>query len=270
MIKVKIIFVVLIYRNIKDMLEYIQNIESLGIDAKVIMVNSYYDDASMNDCSELAKKYDCDFLNVENKGYGYGNNIGIKHAIRSYEYEFLIVSNPDIIIKVFDEKALDNFSKAVVGPTIRTLNNRSQNPYWATSNYLGEWLIYIGYKKDIKSFILIGKAVNRIIRELFLLLFNKSKKKNHRVYAIHGCFVVYSKEAIDAIGSPYDEAIFLYSEEACIADILKNNSINTYITKSIKVIHKEDGSTKFTKHTRKSIEPKSFMVYYEKYRLHKE
>lgn len=43
-------------------------------------------------------------MNVENKGYSYGNNRGIEYCHNNYEYDYIIISNPDIIIKKFDFK----------------------------------------------------------------------------------------------------------------------------------------------------------------------
>lgn len=53
----------------------------------------------MNKCYSIAKKLGCSFINVENKGYGFGNNRGIEYANKYFDYEFLIVSDPNIIIK---------------------------------------------------------------------------------------------------------------------------------------------------------------------------
>lgn len=56
--------------------------------------------------NELADEYDCDYLSVENKGYSYGNNQGIKFVLENYEYDFIVISNPDVLIERYDSSSL--------------------------------------------------------------------------------------------------------------------------------------------------------------------
>ena len=58
---------------------------------KVIVINAYYDDESLNKVREVAETNNCDFYNIENKGYSYGNNYGISRANENYNYEYVIV-----------------------------------------------------------------------------------------------------------------------------------------------------------------------------------
>lgn len=265
----KYVFVVVVYLNTEDLLELILNLHGLDIDKEIIIVNNYYDDESKNRCLKIAYENNCKFLNVDNKGYGYGNNRGIEYAIENFNFEFLIVSNPDILIKKFDEHALSNLKESVVGPIIMTSANKSQNPYWYLKNPISEWLIYNGYKHKSNFILYLGILINKLIREFFLIILRISKKEYQKVFALHGSFVIYSDTVLKKIGLPYDEEMFLFAEEAYLAHLLNKKNIDSYITKGIEVLHKEDGSMSLAKIDEKSEARKSIITYYEKLNIHK-
>lgn len=262
----KYIFVVLVYRNTNDIIEMINSVGQHIDDYKIVIVNSYYDDRSKEVFEQIAKEYKCDFVNVENKGYGYGNNTGIQYATDKYDFEYAVVSNPDITIDKFDDSNFCELADGPIGPMIKARDNKSQNPYWPIENRLCESFIYRGYKNKSRFWILLGIAPNKLIRETFLLIFRILPIRNARVYALHGSFVIYPKKFLNKVKLPlYDENIFLFSEEADLAHDLKNQQIKSTLTKDIAIRHKEDGSMEVAKIDEKSELRRSVMYYYEKH-----
>lgn len=262
--KYKYVFVVLVYRNTNDLKEFIKNVNSFNLDSHIVIVNSFYDEESKRSFEIIAKENKCTFLNIENRGYGYGNNRGIEFIRETFEYEYIIISNPDIEIQEFNDNDLIRYNQSVIGGVIETSNNKKQNPYWYVENKFAEFLIYKGYK-DISNYkFYIGIAINKLIREIFLMIFKVSRLKYKRVFALHGSFVLFPKLVIDKVGLPYDEDMFLFAEEAYLAHLLKSNNINSYITKDIKVLHKEDGCMSLSDIDENSEARKSVIKYYEK------
>jgi len=126
------VFVVLTYRNTVDLDSFIKYTRERVNDAyKIIVVNSFFDHESLDRLREIAVTNNCDFLNTENKGYGYGNNRGIDFARSHYKFKFLIVSNPDIEIQYMPTiDSLEEYSRCIIAPTIKTLTGKNQNPYY--------------------------------------------------------------------------------------------------------------------------------------------
>lgn len=263
--RVKYVFVILVYRNATDVQNFINSLQKFYIDKEIIIVNSYYDDKSMETSRIIAENNNCRFLNIENRGYGYGNNRGIEYANKHFDYDFLIISNPDVILKKFDDSELFKFNGSVVGPIIRTIKGKSQNPYWVFHNRVSEWLIYQGYNHENKVVLYSGIAINKILREIFLYIFQICKKKYRKVFALHGCFIVLPHSVLKNVGLPYDEEMFLFAEEAHLAHMLFANKIDSYITKDIEVLHKEDGSMAISDINEKSESRKSVLIYYKKW-----
>lgn len=240
---VETVFVLLTYRNEKDLIDFLNSAKEQVTNYAAVVVNSYYDDESMNKIQNVARQYGCDFLNIENKGYGYGNNQGIAYANEHYNYDYIVVSNPDIIIKQYPKDVFRGMEQAVLAPEIMNKRGRMQNPMVWKKSRLADYLVYKGLKDKIKILFYMGMGINKLIREAFYIIHRKVAVI--RVHQPHGSFIIFSKYVIDNIGLPFDENIFLFAEEGDLATVLNENKLSVYYVPQIKVYHKEDGSMQF-------------------------
>ncbi|HFR3172669.1 TPA: glycosyltransferase family 2 protein, partial [Streptococcus suis] len=108
------------------------------------------DDESLELVRKIANSNNCDFINVENKGFSYGNNIGLKYALDNYDFDFVTCSNPDVVINKFEDKILTEYPDSIYGPEITTINGRKQNPMVIFKNDFINKLIYYSYTKNIR------------------------------------------------------------------------------------------------------------------------
>lgn len=251
------IVVILVYRNYLDLEKVIPNIFLHIINVRIVVVNSFYDIKSKRIVENIANKFDCDFLNVDNKGYGYGNNKGIKYSISNYNFDYLVVCNPDIIISKFLNN-LNDINK-VYAPNIINLNGKKLNPMLVNRDRFAYFLEYYGYKYYFFPLIYLGIAIHKIKRILFLL-----HKKSKFIFAAHGCFIIFGRNALN-YDIFFDENIFLFGEEVVLAYKLLNNRINVEYTPSIDVIHKEKGSFNFASYNRFLLFRNANMYIFNKY-----
>lgn len=262
------IFILLCFRNGSDVPSFIESIKGVGISSfRIVLVNSYFDDETENEIHRIAEDNDCDYYSIENKGYGFGNNFGIQKALSNYSFDYLIVANSDMLINTFDETCLSQ--NAVYAPLIRTLSGKSQNPYFVINNPFSEWLIYKGHRGDFKHGIFFGQAINKVLRELFLLWFRNSSKTKYNVYAAHGSFIIIPIHVLQEITPVFDENMFLFYEEAYLANKLYSLKIPIVLCKHISLTHFEDGSTKGSNIDLSPNHKISFLYYYENYRKNK-
>lgn len=91
------IFVVLVYRNTSDLVDFFASLKLER--TRVIVVNSFYDKESELQFKQIAESNHADFLSVPNKGYGAGNNRGVEYALKHYDFKYLVISNADVEIK---------------------------------------------------------------------------------------------------------------------------------------------------------------------------
>lgn len=256
--KFKYIVCIVVYRNYNDLVTCLNTLYLID-NYRIIIINNFYDNNTKNKIKQVADKYNCDFINQENKGYGAGNNTGIKYALDNYDFEYLIISNPDIQIKKFlNHEDVNN----VYAPIIRTTRGKNQNPYWYIYNPVAEYMLYIGMKYNINILCLFAWGMNKLFREIFLYN-NKKSERYSLIYACHGAFFVIGKKALEKIVPLYDENMFLFSEEALLAQKLKKAGIKIFLDQKVEIMHSEDGSMSLGTISIKEEEKKSYIYYYE-------
>ena len=83
------IFVVLVYRNTSDLVDFFASLKLER--TRVIVVNSFYDEESELQFKQIAESNHAEFLSVPNKGYGAGNNRGVEYALKHYDFKYLVI-----------------------------------------------------------------------------------------------------------------------------------------------------------------------------------
>lgn len=259
--KYKYIFVIVTYKNGEDLYDFNKSIEKKNIDSKVIIVDNFESESSSNRIKEISNELAYDYISTNNGGYGSGNNKGMKYALDNYDFDYLIVCNSDIMISEFDDSRLET-KNYVFGPSIITIDGKRQNPYWVKDSKILKYLMYKGRIKRSYFLMYVNIIINKVYRELFLML-NRNKIK--KVFAVHGAFVGFSKDVVEKLYPVYDEKMFLYNEEAYLATRLKKENIICVYYPLISINHKEDGSTGGKVKNINAITTKSYIYYYETY-----
>lgn len=262
------IFVILVYRNTGDLEECLESIKRRVSSYKIIVVNAYYDDNSQQTVKRIAEKNQCVFISIENKGYSFGNNCGIDYARNHFDYDFIIVSNPDVVIDRFDDSFIHSgFEYDIIAPQIIAASGKAQNPAMVIRLPLSEYMIYRGYKTDNRVALIIGLGLSKIVRELILFVKKVRKQSVYTIYCAHGSFLLLSKRIIECLYPVYDDHLFLFGEEGVLACKAKRARFKTCYSDFISIQHKEDGSMKLSDISINGEMRKSNLYYYEHYVL---
>ncbi len=255
------VFVTLVYRNAHDLRGFLASLGRVEGSCKVVVVNSFYDQATRDEARAVCEEHGCVFLNVENRGYGAGNNAGIRFVRAHYRFAYLVVSNPDIEIQALPVPVLEHKERAVMlGPLVRTENGKRQNPYMPAHSALRERLMrfYAGHPRGMAPFW-VAVALNKTHRILFNAL---SGRRERRVYALHGSFLLFSEPALQRLGLPFDERMFLFREEDHLARRARGLGIPMLYAPSIRVLHHEDGSVRFLSTETRRYALDSLRIYF--------
>lgn len=264
---VKYAVIALVYRNSQDLQCFIDNARQMLVSSRIVVIDSYYSEETSNEIKRIAEFNDCDYLRVENRGYGAGNNAGISYALKTFSFKYLIVCNNDLKIDQFDDSKLTEDS--VYGPLITTLSGKHQNPLFSIRSRLSEKLLYKGFSTKNKLALFTGFAINKLLREINYFIFKHSDKKIEAVHAIHGAFFIISSTLLKSHfpdGRLFDENMFLYYEEAYMGVLFERIGIPVKLTKEISVTHFEDGSTRgLADYNPSKFEASSYQYFYETY-----
>ena len=252
----KVGIVILNYNDYKTTRIMLDTIKSYRIIDHIVVVDNNSKDHSY----DLLKEYESDKIDVikaeHNKGYSYGNNIGCKHLIKKYKVDYVIVSNPDIIVEseviTAMKKEMDkNDDITVLSPVIHELDHLQRG--WKLPTYYGEMITICNTKQ-------------RFHKKYGLYNEEHYNTKLSKVDVVSGCFFMIRAKVLKSIGY-FDEGTFLYYEENILGNILKKKGYNTYVLNDVSCIHNLSVSVdkSINKINKYKILVHSLMYYERKY-----
>lgn len=255
--KYDIVFVVLVYRNTADLKDFFLHNDVKN--SHTIVVNSYYDDSSMNDFKNIAEVNGASFISVPNKGYGAGNNRGVEYALAHFEFKYLIISNADIMIEQLELSTLEKCGDVLIAPKIITLKGKNQNPSAPFPPHKPSLRImkYI-YEKGNRTMAWPMHAWSRL-KKIFYYMISPFHKY---VFSAHGAFVIIPQCIINELHPLFNEEMFLEYEEQHLGMYAKSRGIKTRYVPEVVIRHKEDGSMKIASVNEFEVQKQSFGVYY--------
>ena len=253
------IFVVLVYRNTKDLEDFFKSNHVKN--THTIVVVSHYDELSDGEFKRISTENNADIIIVPNKGYGAGNNKGIEYALRNYDFDFLIVSNADITIRHLDKKVLQKYQFNIIAPQIIAANGKRQNPNepYKPSDiaYKLMYKIYCGEKTKLIWFFYGLARLRRIFYNLIGQYFTGKE-----IFSAHGSFVIFPIRVLKELVPLYNEKMFLMNEESHLALKAREAGVNTIYLKDIVIDHKEDGSMSLEYKNEWPLLKQSFTEFY--------
>lgn len=188
----------------------------------------------------------------DNRGYAYGNNIGLKYAYEN-NYKYIWILNNDVVIK--SETLLDNMisilskdkSLAVVNPDVLSNDNRTYNRDAVRHSFFDLTLGMLFYIKK-------GRKVKNIGGYAY-------------VYRPQGCCMLIDVNKIHEVGY-LDENTFLYCEELILAERLSKKGYKCACDLKDHIIHYNSQTVKASISRKKYIKiyNESFCYYLKRYR----
>ena len=240
--KNKVYIIVLNYNGYSDTINCIRSIQkSIYTYYQIIVVDNNSDDNSLNEIINYLDSYTLthnlldeysmnnnqninkDVIIIKsnkNSGYGYGNNIGMRYAIKNQDCDYLWILNNDNII---DEKSL-----------MQLVKNSNNNTVY------GNKILKYKNSKLIDS---IGGKLNSYLltssHNFSNMLDSKVKKKIDYLDYIHGASIFFHRNIIDSIGY-FDESYFMYYEDVEFSLRAKNSGYKLDINQDCVVYHNID------------------------------
>ena len=259
--KYKYVFVVLVYKNIAVLQDFFAALKIK--DSRVVVINSYYDEGSLLECKRVAKENDADFIPIENKGFGYGNNVGARFAIEHYEYDYLVLSNSDIQIKDMSALSINSDEQGVIAPHVHLMNGKIQNPNipWRLRCFIP--LLHFAYSHNSRKMLRIPHLMTRLSRELFGIYLRLRKRDKYKIYSCHGSFIIFTKNTVEKLFPFFNERMFLYNEELYLAERCRMSDIPIYYFPQIDILHLEGASSSRKSGVGFANNKQSFEVLYE-------
>jgi len=246
--------VILNYNDADTTITLIEKIRDYSaIDNIVIIDNNSTDDST----SRLAM-FENDKIKLvpqtSNRGYGAGNNAGVRFAYDGLGCKNVIICNPDV---EFTEKCvaslkdvLQSNEKIAVAASLQYhLDGSLEKEYAWRIPTIKQWILSPEHMIHDKywPYYKMGE----------LEKWRKDKKKYADVDCVPGAMLMVDAEKFIECGG-YDESNFLYCEETILAIKLKNKGYRTVLVPDEKYTHYESATVK--KNIKSRVKRKSMMM----------
>lgn len=216
------------YNDADTTMSFVKSIEDYSIVRYIIIVDNKSTDDSYARLSLLANKKVIVIQCYDNLGYGGGNNLGIKYAKESLNSDYLLLSNPDVIIdedviSTLEEFLRKNNSFAIAAPLMLDRN--------------GKVLYNTGIKiPSLNKYILSFDCFyTKLFKPLFYSLRDLPKSVNIVGSVAGSCFLMDVNKMVEK--GMYDEGIFLYGEELVLGLKMRDAGYHIGLLSKITFIH---------------------------------
>lgn len=256
----KAVCVALNYNDAKTTEGLVQRIRGYGCFAHIVIVDNASTDNSWERLLMLQDHKVCVIRAGENGGYGAGNNLGVRYAVKKYGASHVLLCNPDVrFSEDCVERMMGIFQRhSDVGVVTARMEDAVYGDIkngWPLRCFFGELL-----------------AMGPVSRRVFSSLINYPDsyfdgKMGVYVDVVHGSLLMVEANAFRKCKG-YDEGIFLYQEEAVLGQRMKRSGYRTVLILDQEYQHEHGASIgKSVKSAvdRQKLREDSVMFYFRKY-----
>lgn len=221
--------VVLNYNDATTTIRFVKSIQNYSCIRNILVVDNCSTDDSFEKISKIAADKIFIVRTDRNGGYGYGNNFGIRYLYNNFKSEFILLSNPDVIVQENTLTTLEEFLS-------RNRDYAIAAPFMLNAK---------GGKTDNTAFRLPTKMeyilhINWLMKHFFVD-FNYKNLKNDliplkNVDAVAGSLFLMNAEYMIEYGM-FDENVFLFCEEVVLGMKLKACSKKVALLTDVSFIH---------------------------------
>lgn len=241
--KLTVCIIILNFNSFELTSDLVDSLSDQEINHQIVLVDNHStDDSFLKLCNIYEKNSNISIIQTsKNLGYAFGNNFGIKYAIKNFNPDFIAILNPDVIVSQnFIQnmvKLLETDSK-LVAVTGLMLNMKNEVDLQTIA-----WKIPIGIDDFFLNSGLLTKLYNPIHYKIFTKFESQGDNSLIRVETIPGsCFFIKS-EIMERIGF-FDENTFLFCEERILAKKIKDNGYYSGLSLSDSFIHNHERKNK--------------------------
>lgn len=237
----KTVFLIILNFNsgsvMTECLESVRNLDTQGINLKVIVVDNASTDNSLLSINELTSSRVKIIKNQENLGFAGGNNVGIHDALASNaDWVFLLNQDTEIARKALVrliEAAKKTPKAGILAPKIYFAEGYEFHQDRYRKEERGKVFWYAGGLMDWQNVISQHRGVDEVDRGQY--------DQVEATDFISGCAMLIKREVLEKIRG-FDEKYFLYYEDADFCQRAKEAGFKLFFVPQAKVWHKNLGT----------------------------
>lgn len=246
-----VVFVILNYNSFSDTVKCVESIKKLNYkNTKIVIVDN--NSATKEEAKNFQKMADIYYQFKENVGFAKGNNKGCLLAKEKFNPDFVCVINSDTEIKQADfiEMIYGDYKKYQfdsLGPKIISPTKLSANPFpvYKTIDEVENQLKYLTKLLKIYQNIFLRSALAVYIKLKRLIKKPRTLENSENIefnVALHGCFLIFSKQYLEKYQDVFYPQTFLYHEEEFLYYRMQKDNLNFMYDPLLEVYHYEGSS----------------------------
>lgn len=258
----KIVFVILHYCAVQSTIDAVESIRKYSSTEIVIVDNASPDKSGF----ELLRKYSHApniyvILNQSNEGFARGNNIGYRYSRDKLHADFIVIINNDVLViqpnftqmirSIYSANRFD-----ILGPDIITPEGNHRNPHRYKTFSKKELNRIIRNRTIILLYLRLKYILGITSKILFLEKWDakRSEKERNNIDRDHiqynivlqGSCLIFSPDYIRKETIAFYPETFMWMEEEILTFLCQQKGYTICYNPKIKVLHKEEISTKST------------------------
>ena len=241
---------VLNYNDAQTTICFVNSIKNYSCVRKILVVDNHSTDNSLNELKNIQSDKIIVADSGKNAGYGAGNNFGIRYLKERFDSEYILLSNPDVIVKENVLVELENFLRnksdyAISAPFM--LNSKEEKQYNTAFRIPSKW----------EYILSINSLITKLTNSFYYKNITAELKNVKDVGAVAGSmFLMRTKDMINY--GMFDENVFLYCEELILGIKLQNANRKIALLTNNSFIHNH--SVSINKTYKSSKEKKSLLM----------
>lgn len=220
---------VLNYNDATSTLAYIDKIKDYDSVRKILIVDNCSTDNSVQLLYGITSDKVDVIVSKQNGGYGAGNNFGIQYLVDKYNSEYILLTNPDVLVENETIKSTEQFLRehldyVIAAPFMLNTKGEKQINTAFRIPKLWDYILSFG--------IVWSKYISRCWYKDILC----TQENYKEVDGVTGSMLMMNANEMLEFGM-YDERIFLYCEEISLALKLKKAGRKTALLPQLKFVH---------------------------------
>ena len=242
--------VVLNYNDADTTIRFVEHVKDLGSVSHIMIVDNASTDDSAERLSGLTDGKVRLIVSDSNGGYGAGNNLGIRELYNNFGSEYILLSNPDVMI---DDRAIEeterflraNKEYAIAAPFMRKTDGTKAPDSGFRIVSAGEYILSL------------GMIYSKLVRPGRIEGLDRIDSDHVDVGALAGsCFMMDAGVMIRH--GMYDENMFLFCEEVALGIRLRDAGYKAALLPNESFIHAH--SVSINKSYRSEVRKKKMLV----------
>lgn len=252
---------ILNYNDSETTIKLVQTIRSYDSLEKIVVVDNCSTDNSLDELRKIESDRVIVIQTDHNGGYGAGNNAGFKYIYENLHCKYTLLANPDVVIT---DECIDKLVNVLENTPSFCMVAPVQKLHSANGKMVPNWRL-----GNIRESILSTSIfLSRVFHINLAYDYGKHEKEELAECDVIQGALYLANTAVMYNDAHYDEELFLYNEEECVAQKIRNAGYKSGVLLSDIYVHNH--SVSINKSINSAIKRKKIMlnsrrVYIDKY-----